>query len=141
MGNELCMTYLTGCYDKLNNNPPPMTKICYVTLLNVYNTVEVSNPSPKSSILTYLLHVTIYSICVSITGSYVIVSWMTMRPMIFNICIRSRNTWKVGFVEKEAQSSVLVYNLLTQIMYHCLQIKDLSSLGWELPQEAVNLIS
>ena len=120
---------------------PPMTKICYVTLLNVYNTVEVSNPSPKSSILTYLLHVTIYSICVSITGSYVIVSWMTMRPMIFNICIRSRNTWKVGFVEKEAQSSVLVYNLLTQIMYHCLQIKDLSSLGWELPQEAVNLIS
>ena len=120
---------------------PPMTKICYVTLLNVYNTVEVSNPSPKSSILTYLLHVTIYSICVSITGSYVIISWMTMRPMIFNICIRSRNMWKVGFVEKEAQSSVLVYNLLTQIMYHCLQIKDLSSLGWELPQEAVNLIS
>ena len=22
MGNELCMTYLTDCYDKLYNNPP-----------------------------------------------------------------------------------------------------------------------
>ena len=50
-----------------------MTKLlCHP--LNDYNTVEVSNTSPRPSTLTYLLHMTIYSICVSITGSYVIVS-------------------------------------------------------------------